>query len=289
MRRQYLRHFLGWLGGRDLRTLTAEEMRGYVVELAAYRYRREKAEKAPWRALAPHTQAQRLWIVIELLEWLVERRLLLANPASGIFPKTPPRKLPKRIPTEPEMTRVLAAPNTRTAVGRRDRAILELMYSTGLRVAEVAALDLQDLDLTSGTVHVRRGKGGKARVVPLGDMAVAALLDYLQHSRPGFAEKPGCAALFVANDQSCFAGSRLSTHGIRFIVHRAARNAGIDRPISPHQVRHACATHMLRAGCDLAHIQQLLGHSRIDTTEIYTHVDVSDLADVLARSHPRCK
>lgn len=288
MRRQYLRHFTSWLGERDLQSLRPEEMRAYARELAAYRYRREKAENAPWRALAPHTRAQRLWIVIEFLEWLVARRQLLANPASGLCPKLPPRKLPRRIPTESEMIRLLAAPNPRTSIGRRDRAILELMYSTGLRVAEVAALDVADLDLTAGTLIVRRGKSGKGRVVPLGRAAVAALLDYLQHSRPGFVQKPGTTALFLANDQNVLAGNRFTTYGIRAMVHKVARKAGIDRPIAPHQFRHACATHMLRAGCDLHHIQRLLGHARVDTTEIYTHVDTTDLAAVLARSHPRC-
>jgi len=285
----HVRHFLRWVGGRDLRALTPEDMRAYSIELAAIRYTRSKAEDAPRRPLAPHTQATRLWAVIDLLEWLVEHRLLLANPASGLCPKTPPRPLPKRIPTESEMTRILSVPNVRTSIGRRDRAILELMYSTALRLGEVAALDVQDLDLTSGTLHVRRSKNGKGRVVPLGEAAVAALLDYLQHSRPGFMQNPGSTALFVANDQYSFPGNRLSTHGIRYMMHRIARKAGLDRRINPHAIRHACATHMLRGGADLRHIQQLLGHSRIDTTEIYTHVDVSDLADVLARSHPRCK
>ncbi len=287
IRRQYLRHFTGWLGERDLRVLTPHEMQDYAREIAAYRYRLGKAENAPWKPLARHTQAQRLWIVIEFLGWLVAQRLMLANPASGLSPKAPPRRLPARIPTESEMTRLLAAPNPRTAIGRRDRAILELMYSTGLRVSEVAALDVADLDLTTGTLTVRCGKGGRGRVVPLGETAVAALLDYLQHSRPGFMQKPGATALFLANDQCSYAGGRFSIYGIRYMVHRVARKAGIGRPINPHQFRHACATHMLRAGASLHHIQRLLGHARVDTTEIYTHVEVSDLAEVIARAHPR--
>lgn len=287
MRRQYLGHFVAWVGERDLRALTAEEMREYARELEAYRYRREKAESAPWRPLARHTRAQRLWIVLEFIDWLIERRELLANPAGGIFARVPPRLLPKRIPTESEMIRILSVPNARTSIGRRDRAILELMYSTGLRVAEVAALDVADLDLTAGRLTVRRGKGGRGRVVPLGETAVAALLEYLQHARPGFAQNPGTAALFLACDLNIFAGHRLTTYAIRSRFHRIVRMAGIDRRIPPHQFRHACATHMLRAGADLRHIQSLLGHARIDTTEIYTSVDVSDLAGVLARSHPR--
>jgi integrase/recombinase XerD len=282
-RRCYVRHFLRWVGGRDLGTLTAEDVHAYSNKLAAFRSTLTK------RPLASHTHAQRLWLVIDLFEWLVERRLIFANPASGLCPKMPPRPLPKSIPTEREMNRILAVPNTRTSIGRRDRAILELMYSTGLRLGEVVALDVTDLDLTAGTVQVRRSKNGQGRVVPLGEAAVAALLDYLQHSRPGFVQNAGCAALFLAGDQNHYAGNRLTTHGIRYTLRRIARKAGIDRPVNPHQFRHACATHMLRAGADIRHIQQLLGHARIDTTEIYTRVEVSDLADVLARSHPRCR
>ncbi|MEW6368632.1 MAG: tyrosine-type recombinase/integrase, partial [Acidobacteriota bacterium] len=162
-------------------------------------------------------------------------------------------------------------------------------YSTALRLSELAALDLTDLDLTAGTLIVRCGKGSRQRVVPLGDVAIAALLDYLQNARRYFHRRPGVEALFLAATHCGSTGNRLSKASIREIVRNASRAAGLDRPINPHQVRHACATHMLRAGADLRHIQQLLGHARIDTTEIYTQVDVSDLADVLARSHPRCK
>ncbi len=286
-RRFYLRHFLQWLGERDIGALTRDDIRAYQNELAAYRYKRSKAEDAPWKPLERRTQAQRLWLVCDLLEWLARRRFIFANPASVITTKTPPRPLPKRIPTESEITRILATPNPLTSIGKRDRAILELMYSTGLRVEEVSKLDVQDLDLASGTVAVQCGKGGKGRVVPLGEAACSALLDYLQNARPGFTRTPGCAALFLAADQTGSAGNRLTKCAIRDRLHRIARNAGIERTVNPHAIRHACATHMLRAGCDLRYIQQLLGHSRIDTTEIYTHVEVSDLAEVLARTHPR--
>lgn len=286
-RRIYLLHFLQWVGEREIGSLTPDDIRAYSNELAAYRYKRSKAEDAPWKALSRRTQAQRLWIVVELLEWLASRRYIFANPASGISPKMPPRPLPKWIPTESEMSRILAAPNPLTSIGRRDRAILELMYSTGLRVEEVSKLDVQDLDLASGTLTVQCGKGGKGRVVPLGKAACDALLDYLQHVRPGFAQTPGVTALFLASDQHGFTGNRLTKCAIRDRLHRIARNAGIERTVNPHAIRHACATHMLRAGCDLRHIQRLLGHARIDTTEIYTQVEVSDLADVLARTHPR--
>jgi len=284
-RRDYVRHFIEWRRGRDLRLITSDEMIEYAHELALYRYRQSKAEAAPWKPLASRTREQRLWIIGEFLQWLVEHHVILANPFGGIRSKPLPKRLPARIPTESEIERILAAASgTRSDVERRNRAIIELMYSTAMRIAEAASLDTTDLDLTAGTLLIRHGKGGKSRVVPMGNTATSALLDYLQHARPRFvSSKPGVTALFLA----ATTGNRLSKMSIRLIVREAARKAGIDRRINPHAIRHACATHMLRAGASLRHIQQLLGHSRIDTTEIYTHVDTSDLANVLARTHPR--
>ena len=285
-RRDYVRHFIEWRRGSDLRSLTSDEMTAYAQELAVYRYRQSKAEAAPSKPLAQRTQEQRLRIIGDFLRWLVEHHVILANPFGWIRAKPLPKRLPAQIPTESEIERILAAASsgTRSDVERRNRAIIELMYSTAMRIAEAAALDTADLDQTAGTLLIRRGKGGKERVVPMGNTATSVLLDYLQHARLRFvSSKPGVTALFLA----ATTGNRLSKASIREIVREAARKAGIDRRINPHAIRHACATHMLRAGADLRHIQQLLGHSRIDTTEIYTHVDATDLANVHARTHPR--
>jgi site-specific recombinase XerD len=286
----YLRHFTTWLSQRaitEAAAVTRREIEAYGEQLRAYRYRWEKAAAAPWRKLEARTIRARLLILGQFFRWLVQERSILADPAAGLVSKALPRELPVRSPTESEMNRILAAADTRTNVGCRNRALLELLYSTGLRVAEAEAIDLTDLDLTSGTLLVRCGKGGRSRVVPIGDTAVAALLDYIRDIRPRCNRRPGVAALFLAATHCGTTGQRLSTASIRDIVRYTARAAGIDRRINPHQIRHACATHMLRAGADLRHIQQILGHARIDTTEIYTHVDTTDLADVLARTHPR--
>ena len=290
-RRDYVRHFIEWRRGSDLRSLTSDEMTAYAQELAVYRYRQSKAEAAPSKPLAQRTQEQRLRIIGDFLRWLVEHHVILANPFGGIRAKPLPKRLPARIPTESEIERILAAASsgTRSDIERRNRAIIELMYSTAMRIAEAASLDTTDLDLTAGTLFIRHGKGGRSRVVPIGRTATTTLLDYLQHARSGFMQKPGVTALFLAATHCGTTGQRLSKASIREIVREAARKAGIDRRINPHAIRHACATHMLRAGADLRHIQQLLGHSRIDTTEIYTHVDATDLANVHARTHPRCR
>ncbi|MEW6365922.1 MAG: tyrosine-type recombinase/integrase [Acidobacteriota bacterium] len=285
-RRLYLRHFVNWLLERsvdDIRRVSSETIAEYARELRAHRYRRQNT--APWRPLTPRTRAQRLAIVHRFFQWLCRGRVLLADPTSDLAGKPLPQPLPVRVPSESEMLQILAAPDASTAIGRRNRAILELLYSTGMRRAELEALDLSDLDLASGTVLIRCGKGGRSRVVPIGDTAAAALLDYIENARPCFLRRPGVTALFVAANT----GHRLSKKGMWQMVRDVARAAGFHHRLSPHQFRHACGTHMLRAGANLRHVQQLLGHSKIESTEIYTHVAIRDLADVHARTHPRCR
>ncbi len=245
--RWYARQFLEWVGDRDLGGLTGEEVSAYADELRA-------------RGLALESQEQRLWIVRDLFAWLFSRALIAANPVSGKDP------FPERIPNESEMNRILAVPNPRTSIGRRDRAILELMYSAGLRGEEVGKLDCADVDLATGTVRVRYR--GHVRIAPVGETACAALQDYLDRSRPGFVQRPEETALFLTSDQRARAGTRLTTHALKGILKRLARKAGIDHPVSPRQFRYACATHLLNAGADRRHVQQLLGHVPIDTIEM---------------------
>lgn len=284
-RRLYLNHFVCWLleqGVGDIRSVTRETIGGYVGELQAHRYRRQHA--APWRPLTARTKAQRLAIIAAFFEWLCEKRVLLASPASEIAGKPLPPALPVHVPSESEVLRMLAAPDAHTAAGKRNRAILEMFYSTGMRRAELASLDLSDLDLTTGTVLIRCGKGGRARVVPIGETATDALLDYIQNARPRLLRKLGVTALFITTTT----GSRLSKQAIWLLVRETARAAGFDRRLTPHQLRHACATHMLRAGADIRYVQELLGHAKLEATEIYTHVAIRDLSGVHARTHPRC-
>lgn len=160
---------------------------------------------------------------------------------------------------------------------------MELLYSPGLRRAEVAALDLTDVDLAGGVVFVRSGKGGKSCLVPLGDRAADVERRYVEKERP----RCSGAALFVASERSGAAGRRLAPASIEDRVERAAEKARIGRVVTPHAFRHGPATHLLRAGAGLRHVQAILGHARIDTTEAYTHLDLKDLAAAHARSHPR--
>lgn len=286
--RIYLGQLVDWLVARgieDVRRVTPQVVEDYRRALAAHRYRRSRAPRARWRALTPRGRHARLLLVCRFLRFLVAEHVLLADPTAALVVAAPRRQLPRRVLGESQVRRLLAAADLRTPWGIRARAILELVYSSGLRRAEVAALDVHDLDLTSGTVTVRRGKGGKGRVVPLGQAAADALLRYLEEVRPLWLTSPAVTALFLAAGVGR-RGHRLSAASIHLTVRAAARSAGLGR-VAPHALRHAMATHLVRAGAGVRHVQEILGHANVETTEIYTHVAVRDLARAHARSHPR--
>lgn len=290
-RRIYLAHFLLWLKDRattDLRTVTPEAARDYAVALARHRYVLGRAEGAELRALKPRTRVMRLLVVRDFFRWLVKTRLLLFDPTAALPLVTNRRQLPRHVLSESQVEKLLSSPNLSTPIGLRDRAILSLLYSTGLRRSELSALDLTDVDLTDGSVYVRRGKGGKSRLVPLGESAAADVLVYLRRGRPELSSGP-TQALFVGADDRALKnfGNRLQPEGISQLVSRNSKRAGLPRLVRAHALRHALATHLLRAGADIRHVQRILGHSAVSTTEIYTHVAVRDLAEVHARSHPR--
>jgi integrase/recombinase XerD len=294
-RRLYLVHFLDWLehqGVEDLRRVTPEHAHAYELHLARHRYRLGKAEGAEPRALKPRTRAVRLQIVQDLFRWLVARGLLLCDPTAALEIDFKRRQLPRHVLSELDVEKLLAAPSAATPLGLRDRAMIALLYSTGLRRAELSALDINDVDLTGLTVFVRRGKGGKPRLVPLGQSAAQELTLYLSRGRPELAEghrMPRTPAFFVGvgGQGRTNQGGRLQPDGVSLLVRRTSEKAGLSRPVRAHALRHAFATHMLRAGADIRHIQRFLGHSSVVTTETYTHVAVKDLAEVHARSHPR--
>jgi integrase/recombinase XerD len=294
-RRLYLSHFLSWLkaeGLDDLRRVGPEAVRRYAVALARHRYRRGRAEVTPERELAPETVKVRLLIVRDLFRWLMTRGLVLADPTASLRTSRSRDRLPRAVLSEQAVERLLGAPSAATPIGLRDRAALSLLYSTGLRRSEVSALDLNDVDLTEGIVHVRRGKGGKPRLVPLGESAGADLRLYLTRGRPEMAEghrTPRTSALFVGagGPGRRNQGGRLQPDGVSLLVRRTSEKAGLLRLVMAHALRHAFATHLLRAGADVRHVQRLLGHSSVVTTETYTNVAVKDLAEVHARSHPR--
>jgi integrase/recombinase XerD len=293
--RIYLTHFLNWLRTQrvfDVRHVAPEHASAYALVLARHRYKAGRGEKGAMRSLTPHTRAQRLQIVQGFFRWLVKRGALLTDPTAALAIVFKCRQLPRHVLSEAQVLKLLDAHDLSRPIGLRDRAILSLLYSTGLRRAEVSALDINDVDLTEGTVFVRRGKGGKPRLVPLGQSAACDLLAYVTRGRPELSEghhAPRTPALFVgvAGPGRTHQGRRLEPEGVSQMVSRACQKARLGRLVRTHALRHAFATHMLRAGADIRHVQRLLGHSSIVTTEIYTHVAIKDLAEVHARSHPR--
>jgi len=216
------------------------------------------------------------------LRWLVaEGHLPAAAFRPPPMPKAPPRVLPRCLGRD-EINLMLSLPDRGDPLGMRDLAMLELLYAAGLRRKELAALDLSDLDAGPCTVRVRDGKAGRQRVVPAGAHAFAVVREYLLRSRPLLAEStPPTEALFLTGY-----GGRFATGSVGHLVKKWLRAAGVNRTGGCHFLRHSCATGLLEGGADLRAIQRQLGHSRLDTTAIYTHVSTVRLCDVHARCHP---
>jgi len=191
-------------------------------------------------------------------------------------------QLPQRVLSESQAAALMTAPHRGSAIGIRDAALLELFYGTAIRLSECARLDTSDLDLRERLLLVRNGKGKKDRIVPVPGRAAAALGAYLGEVRADFVHDPHETALFLTRH-----GDRLGKVSIDLIVRRYAE--GLETKASPHSLRHTCATHLLRGGADVRHVQELLGHRFLDSTAIYTRVAIKDLREVLARAHPRDK
>jgi len=226
------------------------------------------------RKLAKSSIARKLATVRSCYRYLARLGVVEFNPARQVGSPRLPKRLPSFLPKD-ESKGLLDGEMERSEAGLRDHALLELLYATGLRVAECCGLDLDDVDRRRGAVRVM-GKGGKERVVPVGDAALEALDAWLSVR----GEERG--ALFTS-----LRGGRLGTRSVHRIVKRRARAAGIDRRVTPHTLRHTFATHMLGEGADLRLIQELLGHSRLTTTQRYTHVSPEHLMKVYDSAHPR--
>jgi integrase/recombinase XerD len=259
---------------RDLRAVTDAHVTAFVRELQILRSSRG-------RPYAIATQRYLLAGVQQLFRFLETRGVILHNPTLDLtLPSW--RLLPRAIINQEQARRLMAHPDPHTNRGKRSRAILELLYGTGLRVGECERLDLADANLGQGVLFVRDGKGRKDRVVPLLGRAADALELYLRDARPLLLHDPHEPALFLTRH-----GTRVRAKAMRYLVRMHARRAEIPQPLSPHQLRHACATHLLQRGADVRHVQQLLGHASLDSTAIYTQVAPVDLAQAVDRAHPR--
>ena len=269
--------FLEWTSTRDITRpdqLTRPILEAYQRHLARYR-------KTNGELLGVTTQRARLGALQRFFAWLCRDGVLLANPAADLeLPRQPHRSLPRGLSRE-EVLAVLSVPDVRDPLGVRDRAILETLYASGVRRSELVKLDLSDLDLAGGILHVRKGKGGRDRVLPIAGEAVAWLSRYLEECRPRLLLEPSEQALFISGY-----GERISSGYLGNWVRKVVKEAGCSRSGSCHLLRHSCATHMLEGGADVRLVQQMLGHARLDTTAIYTEVAIAHLRDVHARTHP---
>jgi len=256
---------------RDLRAVRLEHLAAFARTLQQQRSKRGEV-------LSPYTRATFLVRVRAFFAFLEVRRVLLMNPARELLLPAV-RRLPRSTLSPRMAEKLMNEPNPLTTTGKRDRAILELLYGTGIRVKECSGLDLFDLDLKEHTLLVRDGKGRKDRKVPTPGQAARALEVYLNESRPQLVQG-GETALFVSKY-----GRRISRTTLHARVQQHGQGAHLR--ISPHGLRHAYATHLLQGGADVRHVQELLGHKHIQTTALYTRVDVTDLKAMLKRSHPR--
>ena len=229
--------------------------------------------------LKPRSVQRRLSALRGFFNYLIREDELEANPAADIRAPKGAKRLPKTLDVD-QVASLLARKAT-DALSRRDLAMLELLYSSGLRLSELAGLDVTDLDLADRTVRVL-GKGSKTRVLPVGKQAVTALKAWLAE-RQALA-KSGVAALFLGQG-----GRRLGARAIQRRIGRWALTSNLNVPVNPHLLRHSFATHLLESSRDLRGVQELLGHADISTTQVYTHLDFAHLARIYDESHPRAK
>ena len=275
--RRDLRRYVGFLHDRGIREPAAIG----EAEVSAF-LRSLREGDAEHRSLGPSSAARAVVAVRGLHRFLHREGFSTLDPAGGVRPPTPPRRLPKAIPLEQVEQLLAAATADGAALALRDRALLEVLYGTGARISEAVGLDRDDLDLEGGTVLLR-GKGGKQRVVPVGTYAREAVEGYLVRSRPQLAATgPSTPALFL-NAR----GGRLSRQSAWTVLRTVASRAHLATHISPHTLRHSFATHLLDGGADVRVVQELLGHASVTTTQIYTLVTVDRLREVYAAAHPR--
>ena len=271
--------FLAQQGVDDLGAVTEALVSSFLVRL-----REGDDDHQPLGA----TSAARTVVAVRgFHKFAVRDGLAKADPASAVRPPSPTKRLPKALPLSDVEAILEAAGAPGTTLALRDRALLEVLYGTGARISEAVGLDVDDLDLTDGTVLLR-GKGSKERVVPVGSFARDAVEAYLVRGRPelvaaGNGRTTGGALFLNAR------GGRLSRQSAWAVLAKAADRAGVTRDVSPHTLRHSFATHLLDGGADVRVVQELLGHASVTTTQVYTLVTVDNLREVFAVAHPRAQ
>ena len=275
--RYELRYFYRYLEQEkiyEIESLTQEVLADYQEDLAF-------SLTAKGKLLTLCTQIQRLGVVKGFTRFLKLKDYLLHDPGESLDLPRKPQRLPKVILNEQEMQKLLNSPDMRTNRGFRNRIILEILYDTAVRRAELGHIKLQDLDLESGFIHIRSGKGNKDRVVPLSKRVCDLVQNYILMVRPQFLGSKESDYLILNRF-----GQNMDGRGIWSVVKRCVKESGLRKEITTHTFRHTCVTHMLRNGAPIRHLQEMLGHESLESTQVYTRVTINDLKEVHAKYHP---
>jgi integrase/recombinase XerD len=276
-RQVHIGFFLQWCKERGLSEpveITRPVLERYQRHL--FHQRKRNGEPLTFRSQNARLIALRSWF-----RWMTRQNHILHNPASELELPRLPHRLPRNVLTAQEAEQVIAQPDIREPIGLRDRAILETLYSTGMRRMEVINLKLYDLDLDRGTLLIRQGKGKKDRFVPIGDRAVAWLQKYIREARSQLAIEPDTGTLFLAHN-----GEDIGRDMMTMTVRSYVLKAKVGKAGACHLFRHTMATLMLEGGADIRFIQEMLGHARLDTTQIYTQVSIRLLKQIHSATHP---
>lgn len=282
-----LKYFLEYLIDKDIETiLDINREIVYCYQMYLYNYRKDK------KPLSLETQYSRLVPLKSFYRYLAKQKYIVNDPTIDLELPKRKKNLPSGIMTEKEINKILNQPNPDLILGIRDKAILELLYSSAIRNTELRKLTIYDIEMTDNQIRINQGKGRKDRIIPLGEIAIKYIERYLRESRPklleGFEptkrikEPEKQKLLFISKN-----GRQLTMASLITIITKYVRLAGIKKHITPHSFRHTCATHMLKRKAGLRYIQELLGHGSIATTQVYTHIELNDLKKEHKRTHPR--
>lgn len=276
-RESYLALFVGWAEERGI-TRPSEVTKPILERYQRHLYHFRKANGQP---LSFRSQYSRLVPVRAFFKWLTRQNVLLYNPASELELPRLEHRLPKHVLSEREAQAVLLQADTSEPLGIRDRALLETLYSTGMRRMELIGLKLYDLDLDRGTLMIRQGKGKKDRMVPIGERASVWIEKYRSDVRPQLVMEPDEGVLFLTSE-----GDAFSPNGMTSLVRNYVLAADTGKRGACHLFRHTMATQMLENGADIRFIQQMLGHAKLETTQIYTQVSIRKLQEIHRATHP---
>ncbi len=276
----FLNRFFAWIeaqGVFELGRVTKDLVQDYQAHL--YEIMNSRGEPN-----SVFHQNNALKAIKSVFHFLVQSNYLTSDPTRDVSYAKTPKRLPRSILTSQEAKQVVHAPNTSTATGYRDRTMMEVFYSTGMRRSELINLMVSDVDYRGGLIRINSGKGNKDRVVPVGKIACRYLENYITGVRPLLIRNPAENHLFLTVN-----GTRMSKNRVWQLVKVYSRKTKIAKNITPHTFRHTCATLMLRNKANIRHIQELLGHSSLEATQVYAAVTITDLKDVHSRCHPREK